>query len=98
MGTFTIKSSTLKRSYEYVDNNVIVRGNYETNASDNSLVSVDGQVSNKDAKETYIGNFYGSPRDGGIDYDLSQMSRADSNKVWDAIDGIEPNLVDNNEE
>ena len=36
-------------------------------------------------------------RDGEVRYSLSEMSRKDSNKVWDAIDEIEPYVMGENE-
>jgi hypothetical protein len=35
-------------------------------------------------------------RDGEIRYSMSEMSRRDSNLVWDAIDGIEPYILGEN--
>ena len=46
----------------------------------------------------YVGNFNGYMRDGEIRYTMSEMSRRDSNKVWDAIDEIEANIMGSNAE
>jgi hypothetical protein len=46
----------------------------------------------------YIGNFNGYMRDGEVKYSISEMSRKDANKVWDAIDEIEQNILGTNGE
>ena len=100
MGTFTITSSNLNNGYEYKDSAVIVNGSYNKDAQTNTLQNVNGNVYEKDAQGQtgrYIGNFNGSINNGEITYSLSAMSRADSNKVWDAIDGIEPNITGEND-
>lgn len=100
MGTFEIKSSALNNSYEYKDSAVIVSGNYNIDNTTNDLNNVSGNVYEKDAQGNqgrFIGNFNGNINNGVITYSLSAMSRADSNKVWDAIDGIEPNITGKNE-
>ena len=45
-----------------------------------------------------IGTFNGYMRDGEVRYNMSEMSRRDSNKVWDAIDEIEQNITGANAE
>lgn len=97
MGTFTVTSSNLNNGYNYKDNAVIVTGSYNKDAQTNSLQNVSGQVYRQDAQGgqgDYIGNFNGYMRDGEIRYSMSEMSRRDSNLVWDAIDGIEPYILD----
>lgn len=99
MGTFVITSSNLNNGYEYKDNAVIVTGGYSLDAQTNTLQNVSGQVYALNAQgeqDRYIGNFNGYLRDGEIRYSLSEMSRRDSNLVWDAIDGIEPHIIVNN--
>lgn len=101
MGTFEIKSSALNNSYEYKDSAVIVNGNYNIDNTTSELQNVSGNVYEKDAQGNqgrYIGNFNGYMNNEVLTYSLSAMSRADSNKVWDAIDGIEPNIIGTNEE
>ena len=97
MGTFTVTSSNLNNGYNYKDSAVIVTGSYNKDAQTNSLQNVSGQVYRQDAhgqQGDYIGNFNGYMRDGEIRYSMSEMSRRDSNLVWDAIDGIEPYILD----
>ena len=96
MGTFTVTSSALNNSYEYKDNAVIVNGTYNIDNTTSTLQSVNGTVyqQNQDGEQgEYIGNFNGYMRDGVIRYSLSEMSRQQSNLVWNAIDGIEPNIT-----
>ena len=100
MGTFTVTSSNLNNGYNYKDSAVIVTGSYNKDATTNTLQNVSGQVYRQDAQGEqgdYIGNFNGYMRDGEIRYSLSEMSRRDSNLVWDAIDGIEPYILGENE-
>ena len=100
MGTFTITSSNLNNFYEYKDSAVVVTGSYNVDATTNTLQNVNGNVNELDAQGQagrYIGNFNGSMNGDEITYSLSAMSRADSNKVWDAIDGIEPYILGENE-
>ena len=100
MGTFNITGSILSNQYQYKDNAVIVNGNYNVDNTTGTLQNVHGDVYNLDAQGnqgTYIGYFNGSMNGDAITYDLSAMSRSDSNKVWDAIDGIEPNITGENE-
>lgn len=99
MGTFTITSSNLNNGYNYKDSAVIVTGSYNKDAQTNTLQNVSGQVyrQNEQGEQgDYIGNFNGYMRDGEIRYSLSEMSRRDSNLVWDAIDGIEPYILGEN--
>ncbi|MBQ6378036.1 MAG: hypothetical protein IJJ56_04500 [Prevotella sp.] len=99
MGTFKVTSSNSNNQYEYKDNVVVVIGNYNTDNTTSTLQNVSGTVcqQNQDGEQgEYIGNFNGYMRDGEIRYSLSEMSRRDSNKVWDAIDEIEPYVTGQN--
>lgn len=99
MGTFTVTSSALNNSYQYKDNVVIVIGSYNIDNTTSTLQNVNGTVynQNQDGEQgEYIGNFNGYMRDGEVRYSLSEMSRRDSNKVWDAIDEIEQNILGTN--
>lgn len=93
---FNITSSTLNTSYNYKDV-IIVQGSYVKDAETQALQSINGSCYRKNAQGEmgdYIGNFNGYPNgDGEITYDLSQMKRADSNLVWDAIDAIEAEVI-----
>lgn len=93
---FTVTSSTLNTQFNYKDV-IIVQGGYVKDATTNVLQSINGacyRINAQGGVGDYIGNFNGFPQaDGSINYDLSQMSRADSNLVWDAIDAIEAEIT-----
>ena len=96
MGNFSIKNSTLNSQYEYKDTNIIVVGNFVKDAVSGNLQSINGTCyrNNDGNMGANFGFFNGNPQASGeIDYDLSSMSRADSNIVWDAIDEIQANIV-----
>ena len=102
MSTFNITSSSMNNSYTYEDEYVTVQGNYTKDATNDTLQSVSGSVYNVPAQQgqqgEYIGNFNGYMRDGEVKYSISEMSRKDANKVWDAIDEIEQNIIGTNGE
>ena len=92
MGTFNVISSTLNSQYEYKDANLVVNGSFAKDATTNTLQNVSGscyRITPDGGQGDYVGNFNGYMRDEEIRYSLSEMSRKDSNKVWDAIDEIE---------
>lgn len=99
MSTFNVTSSTLNSNYEYKNGVVVVTGNYSKDATNDTLQNIGGSVyvDNNGQQGDYIGNFNGTMRDGEIRYSLSEMSRKDSNKVWDAIDEIEVYVLGENE-
>ena len=101
MGTFNITNSELNNSYQYKDTSIIVTGSYNKDAIRDTLTSVSGscyRVNAQGEQGDYIGNFNGYVREGGeIRYSLSEMSRRDSNLVWDAIDEIEVYVLGENE-
>ena len=79
----------------------MVVGGYNKDATTNTLQNVNGSVYNlneQGEQSDYIGNFNGYMRDGAIKYSMSEMSRQDSMKVWNAIDGIEPHIIGTNNE
>ena len=95
MGNFVITAQTTNAQYEYKDSNIIVQGNFVKDASSGDLQSVSGSCyrNNGDTQGEYIGNFNGFIRNGELRYDLSEMTRQDSNYVWDAIDAIESEII-----
>lgn len=99
MSTITITSSKVNKTYELKNESIIVNGSYQIDDPSGELQNVQGGCyRNKDgAIGDYIGNFNGSMRDGEILYSLSEMSRKDSNLVWDAIDEIEQFIMGENE-
>ena len=96
MESFEITSSTLNSNYEFKNDYVVVNGNFVKDAKTDALSNISGTAYRKNAQGEqgeYIGNFNGYMRDGEIKYSLSEMSRQDSNLVWDAIDAIEANII-----
>lgn len=101
MGTFNVISSTLNSQYEYKDANLVVNGSFAKDAKTNGVQNISGscyRINAEGEQGDYVGNFNGIMRDDEIRYSLSEMSRKDSNKVWDAIDEIEVNVTGENVE
>lgn len=100
MSTFTVTSSNLNCGYEYKNESVEVSGSYSKDATTDTMTNVSGTayVTTPDGRGDYIGNFNGYMRDGEVRYSLSEMSRKNSNLVWNAIDEIELNIIGTNEE
>lgn len=95
METFVVKSQTLNVMYEYKDDSLVVNGSFNKDVSNDALLSISGQCyrNNGGIQGDYVGNFNGSPSGDEIRYDLSQMSRQDSNLVWNAIGNIEAEIL-----
>ena len=95
MSEFIIKSETKNAQYEYKDTNIIVIGNYVKNAQTDKLTSIYGDCYRNvnGVQGDNFGYFNGYPSGDEMVYDLSQMKRADSNIVWDAIDDIEAEIL-----
>ena len=102
MEKFDVLSSQLNESYKYLNDDLVVDGNYSKDGKTGDLVSISGNAYQKTSsgeKGNYIGAFNGYMReDGEVKYSLSEMSRAQSNMVWDAIDGIEKYVLPQEEE
>ena len=100
MSTFTVTSSNLNCGYEYKNESVEVTGSYSKDATTDTMTNVSGTayVTTPDGRGDYIGNFNGYMRDGEVRYSLSEMSRKNSNLVWNAIDEIELNIIGTNGE
>ena len=75
--------------------NIIVNGNFQKNAQDGKLTSISGECyRNVDGNMgDSFGYFNGYPNGNEMMYDLSQMKRADSELVWDAIEAIEEEVL-----
>lgn len=100
MGNFKVISETKNTQYGYDNTDVIVNGNYNTNTKDGVVTNISGSVYRKNSsgeQGEYIGNFNGQMRNDEMKYSLSEMSRADSNLVWTAIDDIETYILGENE-
>ena len=100
MSTFTVTSSNLNCGYEYKNESVEVTGSYSKDATTDTMINVSGTayVTTPDGRGDYIGNFNGYMRDNEVRYSLSEMSRKNSNLVWNAIDEIELNIIGSNNE
>lgn len=99
MKQFEITSSSLNSQYTFKDDNVIVNGNFNKDAQQDTLQNVSGMAYRKNAQGEmgdYLGNFNGVMRDGTVKYSISEMTRRDANLVWDAIDEIEANIIGEN--
>lgn len=101
MEKFDVLSSSVNDSYKYVNDNLIVLGDDRKDGKTGDLVSISGNAYEKTQEGeqgAYIGVFNGYMReDGEMHYSLSEMSRAQSNLVWDAIEGIEAYVMGTDE-
>lgn len=98
MGTFSITSSKIESQYSFVDDDIIVYGAFSKDGFNGELKSLNGSCYRNENGNVgaHFGDFKGTPAsDGEILYDLSPMRRADKNLAWDAIDEIEPQILDN---
>lgn len=96
MEKFEITSSTLNSNYTYSNDTLVVDGNYAKDATTSTLQNISGTcyAKNEDGdKGVYVGNFTGYNRDGEIRYSLSEMSYAQSEQVWQAINAIESHIT-----
>lgn len=101
MGNLTITSSKLNEQFNYQNEDLFVIGSCDKDASnDNALINLSGQVyrNNEGQQGDYVGNFMGYMRDGVMKYSISEMTRTDANKTWDAIDEIQADLTGQNAE
>lgn len=96
MESFEITSSLTNNSYLFKNDALVVSGIFNEDATTHTLRDINGTCYKKNSQGEqgeYVGNFNGYMRDGEIRYSLSDMSRRDSILVWDAIDGIERNVL-----
>lgn len=101
MGNLTITSSKLNEQFNYQNEDLFVIGSGDKDASnDNALINLSGQVyrNNEGQQGDYVGNFMGYMRYGVMKYSISEMTRTDANKTWDAIDEIQDDLTGQNAE
>lgn len=100
METFNIISSKLTTTFEMKDANVIVMGSYNEDAVTKTVQDINGSVYVKTqdgGQGQYIGNFNGFMRDGGMRYSISEMTHAQSQLVWTAIEEIEEEIFKEDE-
>lgn len=97
MGTFSVKNKSIRTQAEFKNDAMIVVVNFDKKDK-GVLVSYTGQcfrLTDKGQQGEFFGNFNGFSRNDGksIKYSMSEMSRQDADIVWDAIDEIEPHIL-----
>jgi len=101
-GNFEVKKVTENTSYEYKNSEIIVLGTYSKNGTTKKLESIHGDCYRKgqdDSQGEFFGSFNGIVRSNDeVRYSMSEMSRRDANKIWDAIDEVEPEVLGENSE
>ena len=100
---YEVKNSTINTAYECKQSAIYVHGTIVVDRQTDKLMSIDGycyRLNEQGEQGESFGNFNGYLRESGIKFNLSEMSHADSNLTWDAIDEIlkENHLVDNSNE
>ena len=96
MKSFEITSQTKNVNFTYKNDEIVVIGNYQLNATTDTLVNISGSVYTKNTdgnQGDYIGNFNGNMRDGVMMYSFSEMSISNLKKVDDAIIDIEAEIA-----
>ena len=94
-GTLRVVAATENTQYEYKTQEIVVYATLRKDVVSNEVREFSGQVYvlSGDVQGDFIGSFNGYMRDGVMKYSLSEMSRQQSNKVWDAIDDMEPEII-----
>lgn len=95
MSEFVIKNATNNAQFEYTSDTIKVNGSFVKDAASGKLKSINGNCfhPSDEGEGEGFGSFYGYPNGDEMVYDLSQMRRADSELVWDAIEDIETELL-----
>jgi hypothetical protein len=96
MGTFTKTRSVLDNQYSYVNESLMIAGNYILDAATNALINVSGSVfvvGVNGNQGDFIGSFNGSMDDDKMSYSFSQMTKEQSDLVWVAVKEIEPYIL-----
>lgn len=94
-GTLRVVAATENTQYEYKTQEILVYATLRKDVVSNEVREFSGQVHvlSGGMQGDFIGSFNGYMRDGVMKYSLSEMSRQQSNKVWDAIDDMEPEVI-----
>lgn len=94
-GTLRVVAATENTQYEYKTQEIVVYATLRKDVVSNEVREFSGQVHvlSGGVQGDFIGSFNGYMRDGVMKYSLSEMSRQQSNKVWDAIDDMEPEVI-----
>lgn len=93
MENFVINNKNV--SFTLTDEKIIVKGTYQENG-EGQIIAINGYCyrNNEGAQGAQFGEFHGAPdAEGNMTYDLSSMSRKDSNLTWAAIDDIEAAIL-----
>ena len=95
MSEFIIKNATNNAQFEYTSDTIKVNGSFVKDATSGKLMSINGSCFRPNQGEMMdsFGYFNGYPNGDEMVYDLSQMKRADSELVWDAIEAIEAEVL-----
>lgn len=96
MGTFTKTRSVLDNQYSYVNESLMIAGNYILDAATNAFINVSGSVfavGVNGNQGDFIGSFNGSMDDDKMSYSFSQMTKEQSDLVWEAVKEIEPYVL-----
>ena len=95
MSEFVIKNATNNAQFEYTSDAIKVNGSFVEDAKSGKLMSINGSCFRPNQGEMMdsFGYFNGYPNGNEMVYDLSQMKRADSELVWDAIEAIEEEVL-----
>jgi hypothetical protein len=99
MGNLTVKTSNLAvtATYENAEKQLKFELNYNKDMDTKSLLNLNGSVNAPIEKGTYIGGFYGAPKDGVMQYNFSNIT--DLTKMDDIVSCVQEieSLIKNEE-
>lgn len=99
MGNLTVKTSNLAvtATYENAEKQLKFELNYNKDMDTKSLLNLNGSVNAPIEKGTYIGGFYGAPKDGVMQYNFSNIT--DLTKMNDIVSCVQEieSLIKNEE-
>lgn len=95
-GTLTVKSSSLRRSADYVNEESDIRMNVNYNIDDTTmtLTRIDGDIY-RETDSTYVGNFNGNISGDSIQYSISGVRLSDMGDVYNALGDVEQLIAEN---
>lgn len=98
-GTLTVKSSSLRRSAEYLneDGDIRMNVNYSIDDTTMTLTRIDGDIY-RVADSTYVGNFNGNANGENFQYSISGVKLADMSDVYTALADVEGLIADEEKE
>jgi hypothetical protein len=99
MGNLTVKTSNLAvtATYENAEKQLKFELNYNKDMDTKILLNLNGSVYAPIEKGTYIGGFYGAPKDGVMQYNFSNIT--DLTKMSDIVSCVQEieSLIKNEE-